>query len=210
MPVIYSVDPENPDPAPIAKAAECLNGGGVVVFPTRCLYGLAVDALNPKAVNKIFQIKKRSPKKPILILIPTNKTLEAFVYPPDTASRTLMDHYWPGQVTLIFKSLPNLPANLTAGTGRIGVRLPSHPVARALVSAVNGPITGTSANPSGRPGCNSVSNLDDAIADRVDMILDAGILKGGVGSTVVDAELSPLKVLREGAVSAAEIATTLS
>jgi L-threonylcarbamoyladenylate synthase len=209
MPVIYTVDPEKPEPVSIGDAARCLAGGGVVVFPTRCLYGLAVDALNPNAVEKIFRIKGRSPQKPILILVAGMPALERVVYPPGPASLKLAHYFWPGRVTIIFKALPALPANLSAGTGHIGVRLPSHPVARAFVSAAKGPITGTSANLAGRPGCSTISSLDPALVDQVDMVLDAGPLKGGAGSTVVDAQQTPPQVLREGTVSTAEITAVL-
>ena len=107
---------------------------------------------------------------------------------------------WPGGITLIFEAGERVPACLTGGTGNIGVRVPAHPVAKALVDQFGGPITGTSANLSGCPATASVEDLDPEIRRQADMVLDAGTLSGGPGSTIVDVTCWPVRVLREGAV----------
>ncbi|MCK7504913.1 MAG: Sua5/YciO/YrdC/YwlC family protein [Desulfobacterales bacterium] len=114
-----------------------------------------------------------------------------------------MQRFWPGRLTLVLDARPGLPARLTAGTGKIGIRLAAHPVARALAEAVAQPITGTSANLSGGSGCRQIAELDPRIARQVDLILDGGALKGGVGSTVVDVTGETPVVIREGEVSKA-------
>ncbi|MGD8338381.1 MAG: Sua5/YciO/YrdC/YwlC family protein, partial [Desulfobacterales bacterium] len=119
---------------------------------------------------------------------------------PPVATR-LMDRFWPGQVTIVFKAIPILPTNLTAGTGKIGIRLAGHPVARALVSAFGRPITGTSANLSGQGGCHNVDELDAMLIEQLDLVLDAGPLEEGIGSTVVDITGAEPIVIREGVVS---------
>jgi L-threonylcarbamoyladenylate synthase len=183
------------------QAARAISSGGLVVFPTRGLYGLAVDAFNVDAVHKVFRVKGRSPKNPVLILIRHPDDLgELVTAVPVTAAR-LMKKIWPGGLTLVLPASRAVPAVLTAGTGKIGIRLPAHPVARALVDAVGRPITGTSANLSGQPGCSRIDSLPAEIADAADLIIDAGRLAGGVGSTVVDVTRAEAVILRRGAIS---------
>lgn len=181
----------------------------MVVFPTSGLYGLAADAFNETAVRRLYHIKRRPENKPVLVLISSRTILpEITTEVPEAASR-LMDRFWPGQLTILLTSRPAFPEALTAGTGRIGVRLPLHPVARALAAALNHPVTGTSANLSGSGGCSCIEDLDAALVRMADLVLDAGPLKGGPGSTVVDATCSPPAVLREGAISAETIFQSL-
>lgn len=203
---IIKVDPERPAAA-VNKAAAVVRSGGVIAFPTRCLYGLGADAFNAEAVARIFRIKQRSRRNPILILIDQTSRLEQLVSQISPAAGRLMEHFWPGRMTLVFKAREAVPPYLTAGSGKIGIRLPGHPVAAALVQALQTPLTGTSANLSGSPGCRRIEDLEFQIANRLDLILDAGALKGGRGSTVVDVTVDPPKILREGEVSAAEILT---
>lgn len=182
------------------QAARAISSGGLVIFPTSGLYGLAADALNAAAVEKIFAAKGRSSDKPVLILIRHGDDLRHLVTTIPPAATLLMDALWPGGLTLVFPAAATVFPALTAGSGKIGIRLPAHPVARALVAAVASPITGTSANVSGRPGCSRIAALDAAITDFADMTLDAGDLAGGVGSTVVDVTREPPVILRSGAV----------
>jgi L-threonylcarbamoyladenylate synthase len=120
-----------------------------------------------------------------------------------------MNAFWPGGLTIILESRPELPDLLTGKTGKIGIRVPRHPMASALVNAFDGPLTGTSANLSGRPGCSQIDDLDPQLIQQLDVVLDAGPLKGGVGSTVVDATSDPPLVLREGAVSKQQLDSVL-
>ena len=194
----------------IEKAAALIKEGGMVVFPAKCLYGLAVDAFNPEAVSRIFKLKQRPPSNPILVLISDVSWLGQLVARIPCTAQTIMDHFWPGDVTLVIEAGPDLPGVLTATTGKIGVRLPQHPVARALVKAAGIPVTGTSANISGENGCSRVDELDSRVLQGVDMVLDAGILKGGKGSTVVDVSQFPPMVLRQGKIGEAEILQCVS
>lgn len=206
---VRKINPLKPQPDLIMEAARVIKRGGIVSFPTRCLYGLGADAFNVDAVDRVFEIKQRPYKKALLVLINNQKVLDKLVrYVPPAAS-CIMENFWPGKVTIVFEAKDTLPANLTAGTGKIGVRLPGHPVAFALVNAVQGPITGTSANLSGHAGCSSIPDLDSLIADKLDLILDAGSLKGGVGSTVVDVTYDFPRILREGEVPAKDIFAVL-
>lgn len=201
---------ERPARASILQSARAILSGGLVVFPTRCLYGIAADALDEEAVQKVFRAKGRSPENPVLILVRHKDDLKELVtVVPETAVK-LMEKIWPGGLTLVFPAAEAVPSALTAGTGKIGIRLPSHPVARALVDAVGRPITGTSANVSGQPGCADIELLAERIATSAAVIIDSGPLAGGAGSTVVDVTRGEPVILRSGAVPDAVIREALA
>jgi len=206
---IRKINSQKPEVAIIKEAAGVIKRGGVIVFPTRCLYGLGANAMNPGAVERIIAIKQRPANNPILLLIHSKKQLEMLVEKIPPAAGAIMEAFWPGRVTLVFDARDTLPGLLTAQTGKIGVRLPGHPVAAAILRQVKDPVTGTSANLSGRPGCSRLLNMDRQIADQVDLLLDAGTLQGGIGSTVVDVTEEPPRILREGQVTAGQIMGSL-
>ncbi|MCP4113531.1 MAG: threonylcarbamoyl-AMP synthase [Desulfobacteraceae bacterium] len=206
---IRKIHPFNPQPDIIAEAAKLIKKGGLAAFPTRCLYGMGTDAFNADAVDRIFGIKQRSYQNPILVLISKKEDLDRIVQHVPPAALKIMDKFWPGKVTIVFEAKNSLPDVLTAGTGKIGVRLCGHPVASALVSAVKNPVTGTSANLAGNAGCSRISDMDSQLADRLDLILDAGILKGGAGSTVADVTTDIPVILREGVVPGKDIFAVL-
>lgn len=178
-------------------------------FPTRCLYGLGADARNEEALRRIFEIKQRPADMPLLVLISHSAQMAALAERIPPAARLLMERFWPGRLTIVLPALPDLPSILTAGKGKIGIRLAGHPVARALVESIGAPLTGTSANVSGSGGCRQIPDLDPRIALGVDLILDAGPLKGGTGSTVVDVTGETPTVIREGEVPKHEIIAAL-
>jgi L-threonylcarbamoyladenylate synthase len=202
---IIQADPLNPCQDQIVAASRIIKNGGVIVFPTQYLYGLGADALNDKAVDRVFEIKQRPYHKPLLILIPDQKDLTRLVQHISPAAKRIMSCFWPGAITLVFKAKDTLPANLMAGAGKIGIRMPQHLIALALSKVVGAPLTATSANITGGSGCSTVSDIDPRISDKVDLILDAGPLKGGIGSTVVDVTVDPPIILREGAIPAKDI-----
>lgn len=206
---IVSVDPVHPQMDRIRRASQIIQSGGVVVFPTQRLYGLAVDAADSRAVERVFELKQRPGDNPLLVIINHRRDLTRLVKEINQAAGILMDEFWPGDLTLIFRARAVLSRVLTADTGKIGIRLPRHPVARALVQACGIPVTGTSANLSGGPGCSEPENLDSALLAGADLVLDAGPLSGGIGSTVVDTTQDPVRIIREGAVPASEIMKAL-
>jgi len=202
---IYKIHPVHPSPDMIQEATGVLRKGGVIAFPTRCLYGLGADAFNPEAVDRIFKIKQRPANNPLLVLIDDPQRLQRLVTHISVAAKVIAERFWPGRVTLVFDASARVPDYLTAGSGKIGIRLAGHPVAAALAAATQGPITGTSANVSGSPGCHQIRDLMPEVTEQLDLILDAGHLKGGRGSTVVDVTGKIPRVLREGVVSKREI-----
>lgn len=202
---IQPVDPARPAPDRILHAARIIAAGGLVVFPTRTLYGLGADAANPAAVARVFAVKGRPADKPVSVLVNSREDIPPLVMEISDAAIRLMDAFWPGQITLVFAARPSVSPVLTAGTGKIGIRIPEHPVAAAVTAALKTPLTGTSANLSGRPGADRIEHFPSALIHGVDLVLDAGRLSGGAGSTVVDVTVHPPKVLREGTVAATAI-----
>jgi len=205
---IVPVDSARPDAAIISRATETMRTGGVVVFPTYGLYGLGADPFNPAAIQRIFQIKSRLTDKALLVLIADMNALPQVATTPSAMALSLMNRFWPGKVTFVLNAREGLPSTLTGNSGKIGVRLVAHPVAATLVRTLGVPMTGTSANISGKGGCATVQALDDKLLNGVDLILDAGPLAGGPGSTVVDVTGETPVILREGAVDAATILAT--
>ena len=207
---IRKINSQKPEVEIIKEAAGVIKRGGVIVFPTRCLYGLGAEAMNSGAVARIIAIKQRPADNAILVVIHSKKQLEMLVEKIPPAAGAIMEAFWPGRVTLVFDARDTLPGLLTAQTGKIGVRLAGHPVAAAILRQVKGPVTGTSANLSGRPGCNRLADIGRQINGRVDLVLNAGTLQGGIGSTVVDVTEEPPRILREGQVTAGQILGSLA
>ncbi len=199
------INPLNPQPDLIMRASKTIKSGGVVVLPTWCLYGLAADAFDTDAIQKVFNIKNRKPENPLLILIKNLAQLEKLVTEIPETAKKIIDNFWPGRVTIIFKAKENIPVILTSGTGKIGIRLPEHPVARALLNQLDNPVTGTSANISNAPGCDNISNMSPSIINQSNLTLDAGILNGGTGSTIIDVTCNPPLIIREGEIHSKEI-----
>jgi L-threonylcarbamoyladenylate synthase len=187
------------------KARQILLTGGLVAFPTESFYGLAVNASDENAISRLFKVKKRRDNSPILVLIPSLEYLEGYVADVPEIALRLVERFWPGGLTLLFKAGPDISQLLTAGTGKIGVRISSHPVAAALALAVGSPVTGTSANISGMPGCVSAEEVYSSLGSGVDLILDGGRTKGGKGSTILDVTVNPPEILREGMVGREDI-----
>ena len=187
--------------AAIHMATEALLAGGVVAYPTETFYGLAVDIRNHEAIERLFSLKKRPADSPVLILIGSSELLDQYVEGIPPIATRLIDAFWPGDLTLVFKAGPRVSPLLTAGTSKIGVRLSSHPVATALARAIEAPISGTSANISGQPPCRKAQEVLNCLGNGVDLILDAGETAGRIGSTVLDVTVHPLRVLREGVVT---------
>ncbi|MBL0701945.1 MAG: threonylcarbamoyl-AMP synthase [Desulfosarcina sp.] len=204
------INPDTPEPELILEAAKIIKQGGVIVFPTRGLYGIGADALNLKAVQRVFEIKQRPLNKPLSVLIKDLKELNNVAANISATAKLLIDQFWPGKLTIIFQAKKGLPESLTAGSGKIGVRLPAHKVACAIVSSIKVPLTGTSANISGIAGCSSIEALDPLILNQVDMVLDAGCLQGGTGSSVIDVTLKSPVILREGEIPEEQIIHVLN
>ena len=190
----------------IGRAKRVLLSGGLVAYPTESFYGLAADATNEQAIQRLFTAKERKPDRPVLILIPTVESLSQYVPQIPPVAYRLMEAFWPGGLTLVFEARPEISPLLTAGTGKIGIRLSSHPVATGLAQSIGKPITGTSANISGRPACRTATEVLHSFQQRVDLIVDGGKTPGKIGSTVLDVTVDPPKLIRGGLVGKTVIA----
>ncbi|MDI9571493.1 MAG: L-threonylcarbamoyladenylate synthase [Pseudomonadota bacterium] len=195
--------------AELDKAVGLIAAGGVVAFPTETFYGLAADAANEEAIARIFSIKGRDFRHPIALIIADPSDLEALTDEVSDAARILMAAFWPGPLTLLLRAAPRVSLHLTAGGGKIGVRISSHPVAQALASGLGRPITATSANLSGHPECATAEEVRKQFPSASLAILDGGPTPGGKGSTILDTTVAPPLVLREGMISKAAIADIL-
>lgn len=192
-------------------AADIVRGGGIIAFPTETFYGLGACPFDARAVQRIVDLKGRSLRAgPVLVLIRSRADLAALVSEITPAAERLMEACWPGPLTLVFRAAEAVPSVLTAGTGTIGVRLPAHPDVQRLLEAVGGPLTGTSANRSGRPPATTAEDIDRALGDGVDVILNGGPTPGGLPSTVVDTTVDPPRLLREGRVSTASLRSVIN
>ena len=195
--------------ADLNRAVAVLNKGGVVAFPTETYYGLAVDPLNPLALNYLFTLKQRDIAKPILTLVDDRESLSSLVHEIPIVYLQLMEKFWPGPLTLIFKARINLPSLLTAGTSTVGVRQSSHPFARQLLRAFGRPITATSANISGREAAVDAYEVKAQFGTQIDMVFDGGKAPGISGSTIVGLDESQVKLIREGVIPYEEILRTV-
>jgi L-threonylcarbamoyladenylate synthase len=197
------------DEAGRAAAVEVLRAGGIVAFPTDTVYGIAVALPTPGGIERLFHVKRRPPEKGIALLLAgaDQAATVGLMTPPAEALATAL---WPGALTLVLTARPDaaLPTVLTGGSPTVGVRVPAHPIPRALAAAV-GPLPTTSANLSGGPDALDADSVAASLGEGVDLILDGGRSGGSSGSTVVDLTTDPPKILRQGAIEEATIRATL-
>jgi L-threonylcarbamoyladenylate synthase len=172
-------------------------------------YGLGADPFHLHAISKIFQIKQRPADKPLLILIHSIDQLADLTREVTENARKLMEHFWPGPLTLIFKASPRLPDALTAGTGTIGIRMPDHPFTSKLLGTMERPLTAPSANISGMGELTTAQQVETALGEKLDLIVDGGPAPGGKVSTILDATTNPPTLLRVGAVSRSDLESVL-
>lgn len=190
------------DDASIRRAAALLRAGELVAFPTETVYGLGADALNGEAAARIFAAKGRPADNPLIAHIAGESGLAGLIAgEPCACARALMRAFWPGPMTLIFPKSPRVPREVTAGLDTVAVRMPSHPVARALIRAAQTPIAAPSANRSGRPSPTTAAHVLEDMEGRIPLILDGGPCEVGLESTVVDVTGARPRILRPGGVT---------
>jgi L-threonylcarbamoyladenylate synthase len=198
MPKVFELDPNNPPTDSMEHAAQILGSGKLVVFPTETFYGIAADSHNQSGLMRLARLKDREAVKPFPLIISSTTQLDPLVSEFSKFVQELTDLYWPGPLTLVMQAKPGVHPQLLSDNNGIGVRLSSWPIAAALAGALDRAITATSANLAGGPPASQVSELDPAVIDAVDLILDGGPTPGGLASTVLDVRVEPPKVLRQG------------
>ena len=201
MTQVLVVDPERPDARAIAIAAEEIRRGRLVAFPTETVYGLGAHALDPAAVERLFRAKGRPATDPVIVHISSMGQLGEIVHGVAPSARDLSEAFWPGPLTLILFKRDVVPDAVTAGGLTVGVRMPSHPVALALLEAAKVPVAAPSANRFSGPSPTTARHVLADLDGAIDLILDAGPTPIGVESTVLDLTVSPPLVRRPGGVT---------
>lgn len=187
-----------------AEAARIIASGGVIAFRTDTFYGLGADPFNPSAIRKIRALKDREDAKPILLLISDDNEVDRFIEQSAFFKLVARGH-WPAPLTLIGVARPEVPIELTAGTNSLGIRLPDDEDVRALVRACGGALTATSANVSGQPPARTAMEVKNYFPTGIDLIADGGEVTAPEPSTVLDVSGSEVRLVREGAISRAEL-----
>jgi L-threonylcarbamoyladenylate synthase len=202
---VLTVDAACPDARAIARAAAVLRGGGLVAFPTETVYGLGASALDPAAVARVFAAKGRPSNNPLIVHVAgTGEAARVVASWPQSAAR-LAERFWPGPLTLVLPKGAAVPDAVTAGGPTVAVRVPAHPVALALLRAASIPVAAPSANRSGYLSPTCAGHVLAGLDGRVEMVLDAGPVPGGIESTVLDLASDPPRLLRPGLVSPADL-----
>ena len=197
-----------PSPEAMQEASRLLRNGQLVAFPTETVYGLGADALNARAVLEIFAAKGRPADNPLIVHIWDRSQLDALCEPTETGLR-LMEAFWPGPLTVLCRKKPAVPEAVTAGLPTVGMRMPSHPVAREMLRISGVPVAAPSANRSTRPSPTTAQHVYEDMQGRIPLILDGGACDFGVESTVLDATGEVPVILRPGAVTREMVASLI-
>jgi L-threonylcarbamoyladenylate synthase len=189
----------------LAEAVDVLRHGGVVAYPSDTVYGLGAAASDARAVERVFAVKDRDAEKALSLLLADAADLAPVCSNVPLLGRVFAQRYWPGPLTLVLRRAAGFESAALGGGDTVAVRVPDHVFLRELIRALGEPITGTSANRSGRSACRSAQEVEQELGDAVDLIIDGGPSPAGPESTVVSLTGSLPKVLREGAISRVDI-----
>lgn len=189
----------------LQQAAKILRAGGTVAFPTETVYGLGANALDPAAVAGIFAAKQRPSWDPLIVHISDREMLHQVIADLPSSAAKLIEAFWPGPLTLLLPKHDAIPDAVTAGRPRVGVRMPRHPIAHALIRAAGVPVAAPSANRFGRTSPTMAAHVLEDLDGRIDAVLDAGETAHGLESTVIDVCEDPCIVYRPGVISLEQI-----
>lgn len=198
--VILHIDPAAPDADTIARAAAVIRAGGLVAFPTETVYGLGANALDAEAVERIFLAKRRPANDPLITHIAGVRDMYRLAKTVPAYATLLAEAFWPGPLTMVMARGEAVPDNVSSGLPTVAVRMPIHPVARALIDAAGTPIAAPSANTFTRPSATTAAHVLEDLYGRVDVVIDGGPTPLGLESTVIDLTVNPPVVLRPGGV----------
>ena len=199
------VDSDDPDAALVDRGAAVIRSAGIIALPTDTLYGLAADPFNPVAVRRIFEVKSREQGRALPLVAADADQIARWLAPLSPTVERLAARFWPGPLTLLVPAPSALAADVAGGTGRVGVRVPAHAVARALCRAAGVVLTATSANISGEPPTEDPERVALSLGDRIELLLDAGPTPGGRPSTIADVSSGEPRLVRAGAIAWDEI-----
>jgi L-threonylcarbamoyladenylate synthase len=193
----------------IREAADILRRGGLVGFPTETVYGLGADALNESALRDLFAAKGRPADHPVIVHVGDASQIENYAADVPPSARKLAAAFWPGPMTLVLRRSSRISNLVTGGLDTVGLRIPSHPVAQALLREFAGPIAAPSANRFGRVSCTRAEHVLQELDGRIDLILDGGDCTVGLESTIIDVSRGEPAILRPGAVTAEQVTTII-
>ena len=205
MPIHLTINPRDPEPEIVEQAVEFLRDSKVICYPTETFYGLGVDVTSEKAIKHLYDLKRRDYGLPVSILVADKPMLEEYVDRIPEPAISLIKAFWPGPLTILFPAGKKISKLLTTNTGKIGVRISSHPVATAIVRELGRPITTTSANMSGYPPSLNIKHVQKYFKDRIDMTIDGGESEPSRGSTVIDVADETMAIVRDGAIPAEQV-----
>lgn len=189
----------------IEKAVAILKKGGLVAFPTDTVYGLGAIVSNLSAVRRIYEVKARPLSRALPLLLAGASQADEVAVDISATARLLMQHFWPGALTLVLKKASWIPAIVTGGGDTVALRVPNHEVALALVKGAGMPLVGTSANLSGQPSPLTAEGVKAQLGGKIDLIIDGSPAPLGMESTIIDVSVEPLRLIRERAIPRAEI-----
>ncbi|MBI5190585.1 MAG: threonylcarbamoyl-AMP synthase [Nitrospirae bacterium] len=198
MPIeVLKLDPANPAPV-LERAASVLRAGGLVIYPTESFYALGADALSAASVDRVYAAKGRPGEKPLPVIIHDKSLIGKYAVKLSARAEAAVRLLMPGPVTLVLWASDAFPKNLTAWSGKAGIRVPEHAVASGLAAAFGGPVTATSANLSGLPGMTDPAELAEVFRDTAELLIDVGEAPGPPPSTLLDMTVEPPAILRPG------------
>jgi L-threonylcarbamoyladenylate synthase len=202
--------PRHPEPDTIADAVAALRVGDLIVYPTETFYGIGADPFSTNALERLFALKGREAAKTIALIAATSESAFSLAREVSPLARRFADCFWPGPLTLVLPARDGLPGELIGESGGVGVRVSSHPVARALAVGLEKPITATSANLSGHAPAKTLHEAREALREKIKVYLEGGTLGAAAPSTVVEVVGSDWRMIREGAITGNQLAVALA
>lgn len=206
---VIRIDSLAPNTEILEEAADTLRRGGLVAFPTETVYGLGANALDEQAVRRLFEAKGRPPSNPVIVHVASAPTARALTTHWTDSAERLAARFWPGPLTLVLPRAPRIPDLVTAGGPTVGLRMPAHPVALALILQADVPVAAPSANRSGSVSPTTAEHVRRSLEGHIELILDAGPTQRGIESTVVDITVTPPRILRPGPITRLELAEVM-
>jgi L-threonylcarbamoyladenylate synthase len=193
------------DPQVLERAGALIRAGRLVAFPTETVYGLGANALDEKAVRRIYEVKQRPASSPMIVHVASIEMARSLAREWPESAEKLAQAFWPGPLTLVVPKQPSIPPVVTSGIDTVGLRMPSHPVALALIRAAGVPVAAPSANRFKGLSPTTAGHVRASLGGRVDMILDGGMTKVGIESTVLTLATATPRILRPGMISRKDI-----
>jgi L-threonylcarbamoyladenylate synthase len=193
------VDPENPDRAALERIAEAVVSGGVVAFPTDTLYGLGCSLFDVSAVELLARLKRRDPSLAVISLIPEPDQAYGLAAEVNPVAERLIQRFWPGPLSLIFKAAPIVPVRVRGAGGTVALRCPKDTLCQRILDRIGGPVVSSSANLSGQPPAQTAEEVARIFGNQLDLILDGGPRRSDMPSTLVDVTGERPRLLRQGA-----------